>query len=87
MEGSSRSLTERVVRAVAAHTDSDPLELPPLYEAIDPDALNAGVHASSESELSFHYAGRVVTAKDDSTVEISESPGSRVEQAEHAADD
>lgn len=87
MEGSSRLLTERVVRAVAAHTDSDPLELPPLYEAIDPDALNAGVHASGESELSFHYAGRVVTATGDGTIDVSESPTGGIERAEPAADD
>lgn len=87
MEESSRSLAERVVREVAAHTDSDPLELPPLYGSIDPDALNAGIYASSESELSFHYAERVVTAKGDGTVDISEVPAGGGERTESAAGD
>lgn len=33
-------VSERVVAAVAAARDEDPLELPPLYDVIDPDALN-----------------------------------------------
>lgn len=86
-EGCSRSLAERVVRAVAAHTDSDPLELPPLYGAIDPDVLDAGVRGASESELSFRYAGRVVTARGDGTVDVSEEPAAGVERTGSAADD
>lgn len=31
---------EQVVTAVADALDTDPLELPPLYEVIDPDALD-----------------------------------------------
>ena len=34
------NVSERVVAAVAAARDEDPLDLPPLYEAIDPDALD-----------------------------------------------
>lgn len=34
------AVSEEVVTAVAAARDVDPLELPPLYNVIDPDALN-----------------------------------------------
>lgn len=34
------TVCEQVVAAVADALDTDPLELPPLYEVIDPDALD-----------------------------------------------
>lgn len=34
------SISERVVATVADACDVDPLELPPLHKAIDPDALD-----------------------------------------------
>lgn len=36
----SESITEVVIDAVAAVSGRDPLDLPPLYEAVDPDALD-----------------------------------------------
>ena len=36
----SRPITEVVIDALAAVSGEDPLDLPPLYEAIDPDALD-----------------------------------------------
>ena len=35
----SRPITEVVIDALAAVSGRDPLDLPPLYEAVDPDAL------------------------------------------------
>jgi len=35
----SRSITEVVIDALTAASGRDPLDLPPLYEAVDPDAL------------------------------------------------
>lgn len=37
----SESVSVAVVEAVAVLSDEAPTELPPLYDAIDPDALNA----------------------------------------------
>ncbi len=37
--GGDRSITELVTQALAAVSGKDPLDLPPLYEAVDPDAL------------------------------------------------
>lgn len=56
------SPSEKVVKAVAAKTGTDPLELPPLYETIDPDALDALVESSGERslQLEFQFAGRHV---------------------------
>lgn len=50
--------SDRVVRTVAALTDDDPVDLPPLYEVIDPEALDALVDdsAAEECEIAFEYA-------------------------------
>ena len=49
VENSQRSLSSRVVLEVAAELDADPLELDPLYERVDPEALNALFRTSRPS--------------------------------------
>lgn len=53
------SLLERIVRAVADEEGCDPFSLPPLYETIDPDALELlfGNSRSDRLEVIFEYAG------------------------------
>lgn len=51
-----------IVEAVAAVSDRDPADLPPLYETIDPDALNtllgpAGERSDRPLAVSFAYFG------------------------------
>lgn len=62
------SVTRDVVAAVADATGRDPETLPPLYGAVDPDALEALVNRPpqigrdpSEIEVTFGYADCVVT--------------------------
>ena len=58
-------VAERVVTGVATLEGTDPVELPPLFDAIDPDAL-ASVFATSASgacrsgTVEFTYAGHQV---------------------------
>jgi len=72
----SESASSRVVLAVAEATGTDPADLPPLYEVIDPDALDAvfrsGVDGNQgngewedDRELRFSYAGREVSVRSD----------------------
>jgi hypothetical protein len=42
-----------VVSAVAAATNTDPTEIEPLYESIDPDALDYLVRGGSRSRRGF----------------------------------
>jgi hypothetical protein len=61
------SPSEAVVRAVAALTDARPLDLEPLYDAVDPDHLDglfgrAGDDtARTEHSITFTYGGREIT--------------------------
>lgn len=53
-----------VVNAVAARRNADPLELPPLYEWIDPEALDALFDPPEEAadrRFEFVYDGHLVT--------------------------
>lgn len=64
----------RVVTAVAAATDRDPLDLPPLAETIDPDALD-DVFATSASNqrLAFDFAGTRVVVEAGEPVRVEPS--------------
>lgn len=54
-----------VVEAVAVATRTDPTELPPIADAVDPDALNRlfarPTGTPSTVSITFTYAGRDVT--------------------------
>lgn len=63
---------ERIVREVAAAADSDALELPTLYDVIDPEALESLVRSMADGEVSFTYAGYEVTVGSDGRVCLDE---------------
>lgn len=64
------TVSERVVEAVGARTDTNPLGLPLLFETLDPDALNSLVREMAHGELTFHYAGRAVAVESSGAVRI-----------------
>ncbi|QLK25178.1 hypothetical protein HYG81_13905 [Natrinema zhouii] len=70
-----------VVHAVAAHRNVDPLELPPLYEWIDPDSLDTVFESTRRNgprrgRLEFPYDGHVVVVDyaDSVTISVDGSP-------------
>lgn len=72
------TLVSTVVDAVADAKGVDPLELEPLYESIDPDALDAifsKADGRSAVELSFSVAGCEVVVRGPD--EISVTPATR----------
>lgn len=70
--------SERVIEAVADRRGIDPLELEPaLYDAIDPDKLDALVRGTerrgrSAVVISFEYQGYSVTVGTDGSVTLGE---------------
>ena len=68
--------SEAVVNAVGAVTGTDPLRLEPLYNVIDPDALDSlCTHARSPAEahqLRFSYEGFDVDVRTDGRVRVLE---------------
>lgn len=69
------TLSDEVVRIVAVHADVPPERLPPLFEAVDPDALNAIFQPLPYGPriggaVTFPFAGHHVTVTADGTVEV-----------------
>ena len=64
------SLSEKVVEAVASAEGRDPLDLdPPLYHAINPDALEA-LFRNTTGEVTFTYLGYTVHIAPDQKVTV-----------------
>lgn len=70
-------LSERIVTEVAARDGIDPVELPPLFDSVDPDALEAlfastATGAERRGKIWFPYADYDITIEygDDPVVTI-----------------
>lgn len=77
---SAKAPSNAVVEAVAIASDREPTAVEPLYESVDPDALDALVGSNGtdsedgEASVSFEHAGHVVTVHSDGSVVV--RPGS-----------
>lgn len=87
MVGDNEELSERVVQATAAARSTDPLELPPLYDAVDPDALGALIEAMDDGEVVFSYDGCEITIGADGTVNARSSGASAPDSGSTPASD
>lgn len=77
--GDSQVPSTAVLEAVAEREEVDLTELyPPLFEVLDPDALDALFSASGDSmssachHVTFRYHGYELTVYDDGTVDVTE---------------
>ncbi|RDI69618.1 HalOD1 output domain-containing protein [Halopelagius longus] len=68
----SELASTNVVLSIAALEGVGPMELPPLAETVDPDALDRvfAPSASVEGSVSFEYAGYDVTVTSEGKLEI-----------------
>ena len=83
----TRSPSERVVEATAASTGTSLVELTPLYEFVDPDALDELVQSLERGAIRFDYEGCQVRVESDGTVEITKHTTAAAVRAEPVADD
>lgn len=72
-----RSTSQRVIAAVAEETGKDPTEVGPLYNVIDPDALDrlfssTGTNVRSGGSVEFTFAGCDVVIRGSDEVEVTE---------------
>ncbi len=71
-ESPNRSLSEQIIREVAAKEGVDPIELtPPLFAVIEPDALDA-LYANSDDrpEITFTWQGYTISADSEGRIQI-----------------
>lgn len=71
-----------IVRAVAAATGRDPIDLPRLYDRVDGDALDALLSRGSNPgngviRVSFAYAGVEVAIDTDARIEVTTDGAAR----------
>lgn len=71
------TVSDTVLTAVASVKQVDKLQLPPLHDALDVDALDAlfdsradGIERTSAGTIGFRYAGYEVRVKSDDAVTI-----------------
>lgn len=69
----TRDPSEAIVSAVAEREDVAVTEVPPLYYAIDPDALDRLFDGRRPGEVTFEYAGYEVTVRGPDRISIRES--------------
>ncbi|MFC7020861.1 MULTISPECIES: HalOD1 output domain-containing protein [Haloarcula] len=64
--------SDSVVRSVAALTDTDPVDLPVLYDATDTGALDRLTHRETDADLRicFTYAGMAVALSETGELEV-----------------
>ncbi|MEY7849186.1 HalOD1 output domain-containing protein [Natrarchaeobius sp. A-rgal3] len=62
----------RVVDALASATDTDPLDLEPLYDVVDPEALDQLFRDDVDvsGRVQFSYDGHAVEVGSDGTVTV-----------------
>jgi hypothetical protein len=70
-----RSITVTVVELVAAETERDPLELPPLATVVEPEALDRLFtdDTSTEASVQFQFAGCHVSVTASGVVTVERS--------------
>lgn len=71
-QSSPVSVSHAILKRVATETDQDVTELPPLYDVLDPDALEALFDSwdTSTASVTFFYHGFEVTVTGDRTVTL-----------------
>lgn len=86
MEMVGKPVSEQVVHTVADQADTDALDLPPLFETFDPDALDMLIREMNEGHVSFEYAGYSITVDSHGAIDVAEQPPSGSTGTEAAAD-
>lgn len=69
----TQTVTVPLVEAVAAHAGIDPLELPRLFDVIDPEALDALVTSMADGEVTFEFAGCAVKVDSSGTISVTDT--------------
>ncbi|OAQ52985.1 hypothetical protein HTG_09145 [Natrinema mahii] len=66
------SISLRVIDALADATNTDARELEPLYDVVDPEALDQLVQSGSGADVrvEFEYHGMLVEVRGDGTVTV-----------------
>ncbi|ADB63719.1 hypothetical protein Htur_4990 (plasmid) [Haloterrigena turkmenica DSM 5511] len=77
-EQPSESIVQTVIRGIAAVQGTPECDLDPLYDSIDPEALNELVRhsqrVSSDISMKFIHEGCAVLVRNEDPIKITDSP-------------
>jgi len=68
----SLTASEQIPTQIAEKRDTDVVDLPPLYNTIDPEKLDAVIQSLDDGKVSFTYADFDVTVTSEGEVAISD---------------
>lgn len=77
MSGRDSNPSEAIVLEIAERTDVNPVDLPPLYERVDPEALDSLVQGPGSVHVTFEYTGYEVTVSETGCIAIHERGNNR----------
>ncbi|WP_225335813.1 HalOD1 output domain-containing protein [Halomicrobium urmianum] len=69
-QGDDEPLVDAVLAAVCDATGRDATDLPPLYSAVDPDALESLIESGGEAAVAFEYGAHHVLVDGGRTVTV-----------------
>lgn len=70
-DAGGESITSTVILAVSSLTDTAPDDLPPLFETVDPDALDALFQQPrSAGHVAFQYYGHRIEVNADNVIRV-----------------
>lgn len=72
-EAAREATSLAIVSEVAARKDVSPTTLDPLYDTVDPDAVDALLEREFEGAIEFEYAGCIVRVRGDGSISIADS--------------
>lgn len=75
-------LCSDIVTAIAERTGADPLEMDPLYDAVDVDAIEAIVGSAEDATVEFAYHGHTVVVDGDGSVTVTGEADREIAEAE-----
>jgi len=68
----TESTVHEIVSAIAEQTDTDVLDLPPLNDSVDTDALTALLRSEGTARVEFEYVGHTVVVDGDGRVRVTD---------------
>lgn len=75
-DSSDASLAETIVKAIATVKGVSPMEVPPLYDSVDPDAVESLFEHSDSHRIQFRHAGFDVVVTASGEIKLSSIDGS-----------
>lgn len=79
------AVSTAIVDVVAAVENVPARRLEPLYDTVDPDALDALVADETPVEVSFEYEGHTVVVHGDGRLELPDTPATAVADTDSSA--